>query len=237
VTRVAGFAGFPDGRLQATVLPNLFFSELLGAIDDLGELKVILYVFWRLGQRKRYPPYLTRRELEADAVLRAGLAGQGEGALGRGLDRAVERQVLLRRSIEWRGQAEECYFLNAASGRRAVRDLESGRLDLGQVVLHEEPSGRTDRPDVYRLYEQNVGMLTPLIVEELGEAERRYPGEWIEEAFRQAVTYNRRNWKYVQRILERWAAEGKDDAPPGRGPGPPAPARPIRRPSSRSLGS
>ena len=92
-----------------------------------------------------------------------------------------------------------------------MRDLESGKLDLGQVVLPEEPNRRDERTSVFRLYEENVGLVTPLIAEQLAEAERQYPGEWIEDAFRLAVAYNRRSWRYVERILQRWATEGKDD--------------------------
>jgi DnaD/phage-associated family protein len=68
-----------------------------------------------------------------------------------------------------------------------------------------------ERPNIFVLYEQNVGLLQPIIAEELQEAERAYPQEWIEEAFRIAVENNVRNWKYIRRILERWAAEGKDN--------------------------
>ena len=60
-----------------------------------------------------------------------------------------------------------------------------------------------------------------MVAEELREAERTYPPNWIEDAFREAVELNKRNWRYIRRILERWAAEGKDDGvdwrdtPPG----------------------
>jgi DNA replication protein len=210
------FAGFPDGRLEATVVPSLFFTEVLGQIDDLAELKLVLYLFWRFGKKKEYPRFVTRRELENETVIQAGIAGFGDDALAVTLDRLVNRGVLLRRSMELNREPEECYFLNTASGRKAVSDLESGRLDLGHVVLPESTSRRPDRPNIFDLYEQNIGLLTPLIVDELREAERLYPGEWIEEAFRQAVSYNRRSWKYVQRILERWAVEGKRDEAGGR---------------------
>ncbi len=205
------FPGFPEGRLEATVIPSLFFVELLGHFDDLAELKVVLYLFWRLGKRRASPRFLTRRELEADPVVRRGLANLGPSALPVALDRLVRRGVLLRRTMELNGQRDECYFLNTASSRKAVRDLESGRLDLGQVVIPDNPPDRGARPNIFDLYEQNIGLLTPLLADELRAAERLYPGEWIEDAFREAVSYNRRSWRYVQRILERWATEGKDD--------------------------
>jgi DnaD/phage-associated family protein len=185
----------------------MFITDLVGAIEDLSELKLALYLFWRFRQKRASPSYLTRREIEVDPIVRDGLSDETE--IRRALELIVQRGLVLRRTMELGGRVEECYFLNSASGRRAVRDLESGRLDLGQVVVPEEPNGRQDRPNIFQLYEQNVGMLTPLIVEELSEAERRYAGDWIEEAFRQAVAYNRRNWRYIERILERWAIEGK----------------------------
>ena len=64
--------------------------------------------------------------------------------------------------------------------------------------------------NIFALYEQNVGIITPMITEELKEAEKLYPPEWIEEALKEAVTLNKRSWKYIARILERWASEGKD---------------------------
>ena len=66
-----------------------------------------------------------------------------------------------------------------------------------------------DMPDVFTLYEQNVGMLTPMIAEELRAAERLYPPSWIKDAVKEAVALNKRNWKYIAAILERWSAEGK----------------------------
>ena len=52
---------------------------------------------------------------------------------------------------------------------------------------------------------------SPLLAEELLDAEQTYPAEWIEEAFRIAVTNNVRRWAYVRAILERWAEEGRGE--------------------------
>jgi DnaD/phage-associated family protein len=77
--------------------------------------------------------------------------------------------------------------------------------------LEESASIEVQRPNIFALYEQNIGPLTPLLAEELMEAEGRYPASWIEDAFREAVSLNKRSWRYALRILERWAAEGKTD--------------------------
>lgn len=63
--------------------------------------------------------------------------------------------------------------------------------------------------DIYTLFEQNIATLTPLISEQLREAAQLYPPDWIEDAFNEAVSYNRRNWRYISRILENWSIEGR----------------------------
>ena len=70
---------------------------------------------------------------------------------------------------------------------------------------------QTQRPNIFVLYEQNIGTLTPMMAEELMEAEKSFPAEWIEDAFREAVKSNVRKWRYVQSILETWADEGRGD--------------------------
>lgn len=66
-----------------------------------------------------------------------------------------------------------------------------------------------ERPNIFVLYEQNIGLLTPLIAEELKDAARQYPMEWVEAAFREAVHHNKRKWSYIRAILRRWETEGR----------------------------
>ncbi|HEV2405354.1 MAG TPA: DnaD domain protein, partial [Ktedonobacterales bacterium] len=76
-------------------------------------------------------------------------------------------------------------------------------------------SVEVERPTIYALYEQNIGLLPPLLAEELREAAEEYPPEWIEEAFRLAMQQNRRRWSYIRAILRRWKTEGKGEQPYG----------------------
>jgi len=246
-----GFSGFPAGKVRFTPLPNLFFSELLPAIDDLAELKVTLHIFWLIHQKKGYPRYVSRRELEADGVLLGGLRGTGqdpEECLGQALERAVARGTLLhvkalRRGLstplrEGLGQAirqgsgqshqeherDDLYFMNTDVGRRTVDKIRRGELELEAVVTPGEVRLEVERSNIFVLYEQNIGLLTPLIAEELRDAEKTYPAGWIEGAFRIAVERNARHWKYVRSVLERWATggkprKGKDSEKTGRGDG------------------
>jgi DnaD/phage-associated family protein len=206
------FSGFPGGRTGHTSLPDPFFSDLLPLIDDLAELKVTLHIFWLLYHKKGAPWYVTLQELQGDGTLLRGLGGLAtspEEALRDGLQRGVARGTLLH--LRGAGGAQDFYFVNSAQGRRAVEQAQTGELLLAEGEVRAEPAAPVERPNIFVLYEQNIGLLQPIIAEELQEAERAYPQEWIQEAFRIAVENNVRNWKYIRRILERWAAEGKDN--------------------------
>lgn len=211
------FPGF-QGQLSYTPVPSLFFTLLLPGIEDLAELKVTLHLFWLLSTRRTYPRFVTLGEALRDNTLLESLKAAGEtseAALRRGLDLARERGTLLRLTLEVRGGTQELYFLNTERDRRAMAQIERGQLDLGQlgVALDETPLGPT--PNIFTLYEENIGLITSLLAEEMKEAEKTYPAAWIEEAFREAVDLNHRNWRYIARILERWAREGKDGADRG----------------------
>ena len=66
-----------------------------------------------------------------------------------------------------------------------------------------------ERPNIFVLYEQNIGLLSPLLADELKDAAEQYPAEWIEAAFREAVQHNKRKWSYIRAILRRWETEGR----------------------------
>lgn len=207
-----GFPGFPAGDLPAVVVPTFFFSDLLPLIDDLAELKVTLHVVWLLDNKPGTLRFVQKGEIVADERLRAGLSNR---ALDDGLERAVARGTLLPIVVERYGQTMTWYFLNDEPGREAIRRIERGVVPEFDDPLADGTGLRTARPNIFVLYEQNIGLLQPIIADELREAELRYPAEWIEDAFRIAVEQNKRAWRYIRAILERWATEGRDaDAEP-----------------------
>lgn len=210
-----GFAGFPDGKQRLTPVPNLFFSELLPAIDNLAELKVTLYAFWALGQREGDVRYLRLPDFMNDTILLRAMGGPsiqaGVDMLLDGIERAVARGTFLQVSVEGSDGLMELYFLNTERGRAAVGGITRG--EWRPTPDDEQPiTLMVERPNIFVLYEQNIGALTPMIADELREAEQTYPPRWIEEAIKLAVTNNVRRWRYVQSILERWRVEGRQDA-------------------------
>lgn len=205
------FEGFPAGELRFSSVPDLFFAELLPAIDDLTELKVTLHVIW-LRQREG-KQVVTQAELAADETLARGLRALGndsESALVQGLARAVARGSLLHVRIEGEAGYQDAYLLNSEGGRKTLARIQSGEVgEVGTLVV-DRPS-LEPRPNIYQLYEDNIGLLSPILAEELHDAEESYPASWIEDAFRIAVTRNARNWRFIRAILERWATEGRED--------------------------
>lgn len=212
-----GFLGFPAGKQPVTPVPDLFFKELLPEIGNLAELKVTLHIFYLLAQQKGTRPCVSGEELAGDQRLLEGLASpamSGEEALRDALERAVARRTLLRVTSD-EDHERDWYFVNSEKGRQAIDDLLAGKwspAEMAELVRVE-----VQRPNIFVLYEQHIGPLTPLLSEELGEAEDTYPASWIEDAFREAVELNKRSWRYIQRILERWQAEGKTDETSRRG--------------------
>lgn len=214
---MAEFTGFPDGA-QKTPIPNIFFSSILPQIHDLTELKVTLHVFWALFGKKGYLRYVTLRELASDKTLMSGLVGaggDGQEALERGLKGAVARGVLITTKLQSKGQDHSLYFLNTESDRRARERIRNGEIDLGALPV-PEPYSEEPRPNIFALYEDNVGHLTPLVSEMLKEAEKSYPETWIIEAIGESVRNGVPKWSYIEAILRKWRAEGKAVGETGR---------------------
>lgn len=213
-----GFPGFPDGKLRTTLVPNLFFSDLLPNIDNIAELKVTLYAFWAMGQKDGQVRYLRLTDFLNDTEFVKGLgptATLATEALMDGIERAVARGTFLHVNIESADGVMDLYFFNTEKGRAAFEGITKGEWRPNPD--EDEPiTLLVERPNIFILYEQNIGPLTPMVADELRDAEQSYPVRWIEEAIETAVANNVRKWRYISAILERWRQEGKKDESYGR---------------------
>lgn len=205
-----GFNGFPDGKNKPLSLPGLFFSELLPLIDHLGEMKVTLYCFWAMHQQEDEFRYVRFSEVLADRIFMDGIKANGitaEAALRDSFERAVARGTLLHALLVIKNQSDDLYFINTEKGRKALEALEKGDWLPGDQKRPIELI--IERPNLFVLYEQNIGAITPLIADQLRDAEQEYPAEWLTEAIQIAVNNNARSLRYILRILEQWATKGK----------------------------
>lgn len=210
------FAGFPS-RMQFTPVPDFFFSALLPQITDIAELKTTLHIFKALYRKRGSPRFTTYRELLGDKglvnSLREGTKSPDE-MLHTALEMAAQRGTILHLALDRDGFAEDVYFLNTEDNKEIVAKVQSGELSLAGLKVKDKTYPEIEpeaSPDIFTLYEENIGMLTPMIADELREAEKLYPAVWIKDAVKEAVDRNKRSWRYIAAILERWTAEGRDD--------------------------
>jgi DnaD/phage-associated family protein len=99
--------------------------------------------------------------------------------------------------------------MNTPKGREAVNKLTRGEWQ--PAAYGEAAAFSALRANVFTLYEQNIGALTPMLVEELRDALATYPAAWIEDAIRIAVKNNVRRLKYILAVLARMQTEGRYD--------------------------
>ena len=210
------------GKTRFTPVPDLFFTELLQGIDDPAELKTTLFMLWFLNRQRGYPRYMTMAELEGEGLVLSALGALGAlsntgsdetptQVLRRAVDQSVERGTLLRLSIAQDTGETEYLFMNTPQGRKAVEQVKDGSLVLETTGFIREAHVDQKRANIFELYEQNIGLLQPILAEDLTEAQSRYPAEWIADAFKLAVERNARHWRYIRAILQRWERDGKDD--------------------------
>ena len=205
------FTGFPAGKVSFTPVPDPFFTDLLTQVDDLAELKVILYLLWTLNQREGDIRYLVKTEMLEDKAWLSSFSQEGVEAkrlLEEGIQKAVQRGAIFLLQVD--EAKEEYYLLNTPRSRSLLEAFQEGKWQPGREKFL--PVGLDlVKPNVFKLYEQNIGALTPMMAEYLKAAENDYPLEWIEEAFRIAVVNNVRKWNYIQAILRSWQERGRDD--------------------------
>ncbi|MEW5958840.1 MAG: DnaD domain protein, partial [Chloroflexota bacterium] len=180
-------------------------------IDSLVELKVTLHFLWVHYRQARQA--ISLAELLADETLVQSLAlidEEVENALRQGLSRAVERGTLLYAQIEDDAGSHDLYYLNSERGRQAHARVEAGEVGV-LATSGAEAAAPAKRPNIFELYEDNISLISPIIADELKDAEATYPPEWVEDAFKIAVENNVRKWSYIRAILERMATAGRGD--------------------------
>ena len=204
------------------------------------------------------------RVLARDVDAGAGRSGSkdtpGGGAPTDGVTRESEAEVnAVTHSGD--GSSEDVTGESPNSPSGVTRDSP---VTHGHVTPPEESRGEESRPEERReepqqsararaspaaaaaaVYQDNVGLLTPIVAEKLHEAVDAYTEGWVCDAVRIAAQHHAHSWRYVEAILERWKREGKDEGrlPAGKssGRGPPesdhareVPASEIRRHNAES---
>lgn len=199
------FAGF-DAGTKSVPVPAPLLSSLLAEIDDMAEMKCTLRFLWHAAQVPGAPKRVAASQLDGDGVLLAALGAEG---VSRGFRLAVQRGTLI--------EAEGWRLLRTPQNERAAAQL----APAPERAVGAPAAASAPRPNAFELYEANIGLLTPLIADELRDAEEEFPASWIEAAIREAAANNVRSWRYAAAVLEQWKRGGRGAKPrgePGRHP-------------------
>lgn len=207
---------FPRG-VQFTPVPNPLLAGLLEEIDDIAELKVTLRVVWALNRKKTPLPFVTSDEICSDRSVAAMLNVTGdelERLVNASLEQAVQRGTLL--AVPSSDESEFRYLLNTEPVRAGLvrKGVEIPEHSEPKAGLSAETQQSESRPElhkgVFKVYEENIGVMSPLIAESITAALQEHPESDVIDAIRVAVEANARSWKYVTAVLQRWAVEGRD---------------------------
>jgi DNA replication protein len=190
------FHGFPKGT-KALPVPSPFLSSLLADIDDVAELKCTLRFLWHAAQVNGMPKWVDKESLLSDSILATAIGSQA--AIRQALDDAIQRGTL----VESNGR----FLLKTPENSRIVAEATPEAHSQSNRGTAPEPA-IAQQSNIYALYESNIGLLTPMVADQLRDAEATYPVEWIEAAIKEAADRNIRNWRYISTILERWATDG-----------------------------
>ena len=121
--------------------------------------------------------------------------------------------------------------------KRSQERGEDGQFSSGTVDVYEKPSSEnpitvnsplvindvlvsnekttneeSEFGKVIGYYQDNIGVLTPIIGDKIKDACEEFSSSWIIEAIEEATTREKRSWSYVMGCLKNWKREGKSTA-------------------------
>ncbi len=108
--------------------------------------------------------YIRLSDALADKHLILGDEKTSPEVIAASFQRAVQRGTLLEADAASVESKEQIYFLNSARGRAALQAFEQGAwhpdLSMDHAMLRP-----IEKPNIFQLYEENIGPLTPIIAE------------------------------------------------------------------------
>ncbi len=200
-----------------TQVPNDYFDLIIDmTIAEIKVLSTLLRV--TLGYH-RDEITLTIREMARITQLDPKSVMAGATKLeARGL---IERTVGKTTTVtKWRVVIDDVKLWE-----KIVKTVGNGSEEKGELPYNKKKKSKEseDEParhqisdsalaEISRAYEEEIGMLTPMIADDLKAVAGVMPVQWILDAIHEAAVQNKRGWKYVLAILTRWKAQGNQEA-------------------------
>lgn len=206
------------GRLSDRLYRRVIeLFALAGELDDNGRLPDVEDIAWRLRMKQ------SEIEKDLQALAETGIVTLQDGYwfVTKFSDRQspIEGKERVKRYREAK-QKEEYYGdtcnevvteCNESCNEVVTnRYTEKNREEIDKNIKEKELDSASAGA-VFTAYEHEIGVITPHIAERIKDACELYPESWLIDAFKIASEKNARNMKYVDAILQRWKAEGKDN--------------------------
>ena len=202
---------FKTGQKMIPV-PAQLFTEILPRLHNESQLRATLYTWYAIMSKGSGQRYVYLSQLLTDPVLLSWFTHLGgKNGIQRGLDQSCREGIFLQLQI---GEDDKILAPNDESGARLITDMKSESVAHHNQSRDSSPETNYERTvvsNVVEKYENEIGMLTPVIADMIAIAEQMYPTTWILEALDIAAQSNARSWKYVAAILARWKNEGKNN--------------------------
>jgi len=197
---MGSFHGFTANGSPVEIPAN-FFTELLAEIGDIHALKILLLAFQSASISEDQITYFIPDRMVAEYFPKE------QPAFWQGLVLAIENNWLLSTETNIEGSLINICLLNTQKNNAALEAIQQGKIILTEIGEQTN----SQRPDIFSLYEQNIGPLTPIIADTLKDLERIHPPDWISKAIQTAVKNNARSLRYIEVVLQNWQEEGNYD--------------------------
>lgn len=195
-----------------TQVPNDYFDLIMEMTE--AEIKILSVLIRSTFGYHRDEIQVSVRELATATKMSTSSVWIGAEKLeSRGL---IERSVSKSNTVtNWRVVISDTKLYRQIVKTVSVDSEEKRTLPLERKKEKKEEDDPEGLPPIAKIassYESEIGLLTPMIADELREACLTYPEKWILDAIHEAAVQNKRGWKYVLAILTRWKAQGNQEA-------------------------
>ena len=173
-------------EIRYTPTPNLVFGKLLDEIKELNDLKFILRIIWMINQAKRVPKYITLEEIISDRIINAIIPKpntEPDTFCKSILNKPQLLNLFLYHEININQSNTAVVALNTARNKTMLNKIKG--LDKFDSVFQPNGDVSEESSNIFKLYEDNIGTLNPIITDELKFAETTYPSTWITNAFKE----------------------------------------------------
>lgn len=193
-------ATLPD-RIWRRVIELFLVAKRLGKDGHLPDTRQIAWVL-RIN-----PDDLA---MDLAQIAQTGIIVQELG--GWFIPKFAQRQAAVpdaeRKAQERKRAQSRQYSGDVTSQSRNVTQSTEDRLTESETETDTEVVVQ-QRPNIFAIYQSEVGVITPFLAEDLKLVESEYPDGWFEKAVRVAKKSTTRvTLNYIKAILKRWKSDG-----------------------------